>query len=83
MYKRQLEWVLLIDLTSFLVGAGMLLARVLIPRTAQTGQTARGGAMDGLRFLDQKQMIGEWEVPLLRNGFRLVVFSLIIMVRCV
>ena len=33
-----------------------------------------------LRFLDQKQMIGEWEVPLLRNGFRLVVFSLIIMV---
>ena len=33
-----------------------------------------------LRFLDQKQMIGTWEVPLLRNGFRLVVFSLIIMV---
>ena len=33
-----------------------------------------------LRFLDQKQMIGAWEVPLLRNGFRLVVFSLIIMV---
>ena len=33
-----------------------------------------------LRFLDQKQMIGAWEVPLLRNGFRLVVFSIIIMV---
>ena len=33
-----------------------------------------------LRFLDQKQMIGGFEVPLLRNGFRLVVFSLIIMV---
>ena len=33
-----------------------------------------------LRFLDQKQMIGSWEVPLLRNGFRLVVFSIIIMV---
>ncbi|MDD6143257.1 MAG: branched-chain amino acid ABC transporter permease [bacterium] len=33
-----------------------------------------------LRFLDQKQMIGSWEVPLLRNGFRLVVFSVIIMV---
>ena len=33
-----------------------------------------------LRFLDQKQMIGTWEVPLLRNGFRLVVFSIIIMI---
>lgn len=33
-----------------------------------------------LRFLDQKQMIGDWEVPLLRNGFRLVVFSIIIMI---
>ncbi len=33
-----------------------------------------------LRFLDQKRMIGQWEVPLLRNGFRLVVFSIIIMV---
>ena len=33
-----------------------------------------------LRFLDQKQMISAWEVPLLRNGFRLVVFSIIIMV---
>jgi branched-chain amino acid transport system permease protein len=33
-----------------------------------------------LRFLDQKQMIGEFEVPLLRNGFRLVVFSIIIMI---
>ena len=32
-----------------------------------------------LRFLDQKQMIGNFEVPLLRNGFRLVVFSMIIM----
>ena len=33
-----------------------------------------------LRFLDEKQMIGDWEVPLLRNGFRLVVFSVIIMI---
>ena len=33
-----------------------------------------------LRFLDQKQIIGTWEVPLLRNGFRLVVFSIIIMI---
>lgn len=33
-----------------------------------------------LRFLDQKQHIGNFEVPLLGNGFRLVVFSVIIMV---
>ena len=33
-----------------------------------------------LRFLDEKQMIGTFEVPLLRNGFRLVVFSVIIMI---
>ena len=33
-----------------------------------------------LRFLDQKQVIGNFEVPFLRNGFRLVVFSIIIMV---
>lgn len=33
-----------------------------------------------LRFLDQEQFIGAWKVPLLRNGFRLVVFSFIIMV---
>ena len=32
-----------------------------------------------LRFLDQEQFIGAWQVPLLRNGFRLVVFSIIIM----
>ncbi len=32
-----------------------------------------------LRFLDQEQTIGAWKVPLLRNGFRLVVFSIIIM----
>ena len=32
-----------------------------------------------LRFLDQEQFIGSWKVPLLRNGFRLVVFSVIIM----
>ena len=32
-----------------------------------------------LRFLDQEQFIGTWQVPLLRNGFRLVVFSIIIM----
>ena len=33
-----------------------------------------------LRFLDEKQMIGNFEVPLLRNGFRLVVFCVIIMI---
>ncbi|MBQ4512791.1 MAG: branched-chain amino acid ABC transporter permease [Anaerolineaceae bacterium] len=33
-----------------------------------------------LRFLDQKQIINGFEVPLLRNGFRLVVFSFIIMI---
>ncbi|MBQ8128951.1 MAG: branched-chain amino acid ABC transporter permease [Clostridia bacterium] len=33
-----------------------------------------------LRFLDQKQVVGGFEVPLLRNGFRLVVFSIIIMI---
>ncbi len=33
-----------------------------------------------LRFLDEKQMIGNFEVPFLRNGFRLVVFSIIIMI---
>ena len=33
-----------------------------------------------LRFLDQKLVINGFEVPLLRNGFRLVVFSIIIMI---
>ena len=33
-----------------------------------------------LRFLDQEMVINGWHVPLLRNGFRLVVFSLIIMI---
>lgn len=33
-----------------------------------------------LRFLDEKQMIGDFQVPLLRNGFRLVIFSIIIMI---
>ena len=33
-----------------------------------------------LRFLDQKHVINGFEVPLLRNGFRLVVFSFIIMI---
>ena len=33
-----------------------------------------------LRFLDQELIINGWHVPLLRNGFRLVVFSLIIMI---
>ncbi len=33
-----------------------------------------------LRFLDQKQVINGFELPLMRNGFRLVVFSLIIMI---
>ena len=33
-----------------------------------------------LRFLDNEQFIGDFQVPLLRNGFRLVVFSVIIMI---
>ena len=33
-----------------------------------------------LRFLDQKHYLGGRELPLMRNGFRLVVFSFIIMV---
>jgi len=33
-----------------------------------------------LRFLDQKQFIGDWEVPLLGSGFRMVVFSVVIMI---
>jgi branched-chain amino acid transport system permease protein len=33
-----------------------------------------------LRFLDNEQFIGNFQVPLLRNGFRLVVFSIIIMI---
>ena len=33
-----------------------------------------------LRFLDEQQTIGTFQVPLLRNGFRLVVFSVIIMI---
>ena len=33
-----------------------------------------------LRFLDNSQTIGSWKVPLLRTGFRMVVFSVVIMV---
>ncbi|SDB19371.1 branched-chain amino acid ABC transporter permease [Butyrivibrio sp. INlla16] len=33
-----------------------------------------------LRFLDSEQYIGGFKVPLLRNGFRMVVFSIVIMV---
>ena len=33
-----------------------------------------------LRFLDNTQFIGDWQVPLLKNGFRMVVFSVIIMI---
>lgn len=33
-----------------------------------------------LRFLDSEQYIGSFQVPLLRNGFRMVVFSVVIMV---
>ncbi len=33
-----------------------------------------------LRFLDSEQYIGGFKVPLLRNGFRMVVFSVVIMV---
>jgi branched-chain amino acid transport system permease protein len=32
-----------------------------------------------LRFLDAQQMIGTFQVPLLRSGFRMVVFSVVIM----
>ena len=33
-----------------------------------------------LRFLDETMMIGNFKVPLLRDGFRMVVFSVIIMI---
>ena len=33
-----------------------------------------------LRFLDSEQYIGGFKVPLLRNGFRMVVFSVVIMI---
>ncbi|MCR5734380.1 MAG: branched-chain amino acid ABC transporter permease [Lachnospiraceae bacterium] len=33
-----------------------------------------------LRFLDSEQYIGSFKIPLLRNGFRMVVFSIVIMV---
>ncbi len=33
-----------------------------------------------LRFLDSEQYIGSFKVPLLRNGFRMVIFSIVIMV---
>ncbi|MCQ2475250.1 MAG: branched-chain amino acid ABC transporter permease [Clostridia bacterium] len=33
-----------------------------------------------LRFLDNTQYIGSFKVPLLRNGFRMVVFSVVIMI---
>ena len=33
-----------------------------------------------LRFLDNSMYIGNFQVPLLRNGFRMVVFSIIIMI---
>ena len=33
-----------------------------------------------LRFLDETQMIGDFQVPLLGSGFRMVVFSVIVMI---
>ena len=33
-----------------------------------------------LRFLDEEHMIGTFKLPLMRNGFRMVVFSIIIMI---
>ncbi len=33
-----------------------------------------------LRFLDNETFIGKWKVPLLKNGFRMVVFSVVIMI---
>ncbi len=32
-----------------------------------------------LRFLDNEQMIGSFQIPLMRSGFRMVVFSVVIM----
>jgi len=33
-----------------------------------------------LRFLDEEHFIGEFQIPFLRNGFRMVVFSIVIMI---
>ncbi|MCQ2477177.1 MAG: branched-chain amino acid ABC transporter permease [Clostridia bacterium] len=33
-----------------------------------------------LRFLDNTQYIGDYQIPLFRNGFRMVVFSVVIMI---
>lgn len=38
------------------------------------------GGQEWLRFLDQTYMIGGFQVPLLRTGFRMVVFSILLMV---
>ena len=38
------------------------------------------GGQEWLRFLDQTYMIGSFQVPLLRTGFRMVVFSILLMV---
>lgn len=46
-----LQCILFIDLLSFFVGAGMLLLLVRIPPVAREGVAAKGGAMEGLRFL--------------------------------
>lgn len=33
-----------------------------------------------LRFFDQPLFIGDWQVPLFRTGFRMVIFSILLMV---
>ncbi|MDD3367939.1 MAG: branched-chain amino acid ABC transporter permease [Lachnospiraceae bacterium] len=38
------------------------------------------GGQEWLRFLDQTYYIGNFQIPLLRTGFRMVVFSLLLMI---
>ena len=38
------------------------------------------GGQEWLRFLDQTYMIGSFQVPLLRTGFRMVIFSILLMI---
>ncbi|NLA98521.1 MAG: branched-chain amino acid ABC transporter permease, partial [Spirochaetales bacterium] len=33
-----------------------------------------------LRFFDQPLLIGSWQVPLFRTGFRMVIFSILLMI---
>lgn len=38
------------------------------------------GSREWLRFFDKPLMIGDWQVPLFRTGFRMVIFSILLMV---